>query len=139
MTRRRPFASTAFVDAEADRIWTGLDRTDWLEAFAAHPRIGAQEQVEPGRSGGSADDWASREQSGMDAATSRVRDRLASVNLEYEGRFGFIYIVCATGKSAEEMLAIAEQRLVNSPVEEIGIAAEEQRKITRLRLQKLLS
>ncbi|MEP7310271.1 MAG: 2-oxo-4-hydroxy-4-carboxy-5-ureidoimidazoline decarboxylase [Acidobacteriota bacterium] len=87
---------------------------------------------------GRAGAWAAREQAGMDAATEDIRQRLAAVNRRYEDRFGFIYLVCATGKTAEEMLAIAEGRLRHTPDEELHTAAEEQRKITRIRLEKLI-
>jgi 2-oxo-4-hydroxy-4-carboxy-5-ureidoimidazoline decarboxylase len=82
--------------------------------------------------------WAAHEQAGVGSASDTVRDRLATRNRDYEARFGYIFIVCATGKSADEMLEIVEQRLMNDAVVELGIAAEEQRKITRLRLTKLL-
>jgi len=82
--------------------------------------------------------WAAREQSEVEAADDDLRADLAAANREYEARFGYIYIVFATGKSAEEMLAVAHARLRNDPDVEIRMAAEEQRKITRLRLDKLL-
>ncbi len=85
-----------------------------------------------------ASDWATAEQSGVDRAPSDIREMLAEVNREYEKRFGYIYIVCATGKTAEEMLAIARDRLRNDAETELKVAVEEQRKITRLRLEKLL-
>ena len=83
--------------------------------------------------------WATHEQSGVGDAPNEVVERLAAGNRAYEARFGYIFIVCATGKSAGEMLAILEQRLTNDPDGELHIAAEEQRKITRLRLAKLLT
>jgi 2-oxo-4-hydroxy-4-carboxy-5-ureidoimidazoline decarboxylase len=83
-------------------------------------------------------DWSLIEQAGVSSAGPDVRDRLAAANREYEARFGYIFIVCATGKSAEEMLALLERRMTHSPGDELAIAAEEQRKITRLRLGKLL-
>lgn len=82
--------------------------------------------------------WAAGEQSGVERADEDVRHALVAVNREYERRFGYIYIVLATGKSAEEMLALANERLGNDPDVELRTAAEEQRKITRLRLDKLL-
>ena len=113
-----------------------LAPSDWLEAFASHPRIGepskATQQGELGNA------WAAAEQSGMQAARQDVRGALADANRKYEQRFGYIYIVCATGKTAEEMLALAQERLRNDPRDELNVAAEEQRKITRLRLDKLL-
>jgi 2-oxo-4-hydroxy-4-carboxy-5-ureidoimidazoline decarboxylase len=128
MVARRPFGSREAVLDAADDIAQSLDASDWHEAFAHHPRIGEQTKSS----------WAAREQSGASVATGDVRQALADVNRDYEQRFGYIYIVCATGKSAEEMLGIAKSRLRNDPETELRVAAEEQRKITRLRLQKLL-
>lgn len=128
MIERRPFGSRKGLFNAADEIWNALDMSDWLEAFAHHPRIGEQTK----------NSVAAREQSGVKTADDDVRAQLAQVNRDYEQRFGYIYIVCATGKSAEEMLSIARNRLNNDPSTELAIAAEEQRKITRLRLAKLL-
>ncbi len=136
MSMRRPFGSRGAVDAAADEIWQALEAGDWLEAFASHPRIG--ERSSAFRQGERGSAWAAGEQSGVERARQDVRDGLAAANREYEERFGHIYIVCATGKTGEEMLALALARLRNSPAEELSVAAEEQRKITRLRLDKLL-
>ena len=129
MIARRPFASADALYSIADAIWWSLDAADWREAFSHHPRIGDR----------SATGWASTEQRGAGSATADTRAQLAEANAQYERRFGYIYIVCATGKSAEEMLAIARARLENDPDAEVRVAAEEQRKITRLRLEKLLT
>jgi OHCU decarboxylase len=152
MAARRPFRDAGTIAEAADRIWRDLGAADWNEAFAAHPRIGESHRAggaggagEAGRAGearGTGEpgaDWSAREQAGMDDAIDVVRHRLAAANLKYEARFGFIYIVCATGKTASQMLEMLERRLTHSAREELGIAAEEQRKITRLRLAKLLS
>ena len=128
MAERRPYRSRDAVLAAADEIWASLDGADWLEAFAHHPRIGEQTRSSQ----------AAGEQSGMSGASEEARQALADVNRDYEQRFGYIYIVCATGKSAEEMLGIAQNRLRNDADTELRVAAEEQRKITQLRLQKLL-
>jgi 2-oxo-4-hydroxy-4-carboxy-5-ureidoimidazoline decarboxylase len=133
MAERRPFASPGDIAATADDVWWSLGSADWLEAFASHPRIGAGGA---GRAGGA---WAAAEQSGMNDASDDVRRRLIEGNRQYEARFGYIFIVCATGKPAVELLTALEHRLSNAPGEELGIAAEEQRKITRLRLDKLLT
>jgi len=133
MAGARPFASLDAAGAAADRIWTSLDRSDWLEAFAAHPRIGAAAPA------GQAGEWSAREQAGAADASATVQRRLAESNRAYEHHFGYIFIVCATGKSAGEMLQLLEQRLNNAPDAELLVAAGEQRKITRLRLCKLLS
>jgi len=124
--------------AAADRIWASLDEDAWREAFAAHPRIGAGRAGESGEAGGADLSWAAGEQAGVADAPRDVRERLATANRDYEARFGYIFIVCATGKTADEMLAIIERRLHNEPDVELRVAAEEQRKITRLRLEKLL-
>jgi allantoicase len=124
----RPFPSWSDLIREAEAIWNALAPDDWREAFAAHPRIGD-------RSGSK---WARQEQSGTASASSESMDALAAANREYEARFGHIYIVCATGRSADEMLAMAWQRLENSPEDELRVAAEEQMKITKLRLMKLV-
>ncbi len=141
MLRQRPFKSADEVYESAGRIWNDLGRADWLEAFAAHPRIGGAKPREGEGAKGHGergDAWSKGEQSRVADATSDVKTRLAQVNADYEARFGWIYIVCATGKSAEEMLALAEHRMANEPDAELRVAAAEQAKITRLRLQKLI-
>jgi len=129
MAAARPFASAEELMASADRSWGSLERADWLEAFAAHPKIGA---------GGGGGDWSAQEQAGVAGAAAATLRRFANLNRDYEARFGYIFIVCATGKSAAEMLGLLERRIGNDPEAEIRIAADEQRKITRLRLTKLL-
>ena len=136
MLARRPFRSRAVVLSAADEIWRSLDPAAWREAFSHHPRIGERKSAMPQSKRGSA--WAAREQSGVERAHDDVRAELAAANREYEQRFGYIYIVFATGKSAEGMLALARERLRNDPDVELRVAAEEQRKITRVRLEKLL-
>jgi OHCU decarboxylase len=128
MAQRRPFGSAEDLLAAADSIWRDLAPEDWLEAFRAHPRIGEH-----------ASGTAAREQAGTVSAPAEVREALARANREYEERFGHIFIVCATGKSAEEMLAICRARLHNDPKTELATAAEEQRKISRIRLEKYLN
>lgn len=123
MMESRPFADD--IAAAAESIWWDLDPPDWQEAFAAHPRIGEQ----------SASEWSRQEQAG---AASASPARLAEMNRDYEKRFGFRFIVCASGKGADEMMAIARERMQNGPDQELRIAAEEQLKITQLRLGKLV-
>jgi OHCU decarboxylase len=135
MLARRPIRSRNAVFASADEIWKSLEPSDWQEAFAYHPRIG---EPTAGLSEHEGSGWAAGEQSCVERAGYEVREELGRVNREYEQRFGHIYIVSATGKSADEMLALARERLRNEPAVELEIAAEEQRKITRLRLDKLL-
>ena len=137
MVARRPYHTLDAVLEESDDVWWTLEPADWLEAFAHHPRIGEGVAATPQDARGAA--WSAGEQSGMDRASGDVQAELAAANRDYERRFGHIYIVCATGKSAEEMLAIARTRLANDPETELRVAAEEQRKITRLRLEKLLT
>ena len=132
MAAARPLPSFEAMSMAADRIWASLEPQDWLEAFRTHPRIG--EAGGTGRAGG----WSADEQAGARSMTDAVGERLAKANREYEARFGYLFIVCATGKGAEEMVAILERRLAHAPGEELRIAAEEQRKIMRLRLSKLL-
>jgi allantoicase len=115
--------------AKADEIWSSLSEADWREAFAAHPRIGEKK-------GGA---WSAQEQSGVQSAAEQTLRELADLNRAYEERFGHIYIVCATGKSADEMLRIAVERFGNDPATELKVAAEEQRKIMHLRLMKMVN
>jgi 2-oxo-4-hydroxy-4-carboxy-5-ureidoimidazoline decarboxylase len=132
----RPFGSAARAREEADRIWNDLSREDWLEAFDHHPRIGERKAAVTQDAAGAA--WSSEEQAKVTAAGNQVKAELARVNDEYERRFGYIYIVCAAGKSADELLTIARGRLGNDPNTELRVAGEEQRKIIQLRLTKLL-
>ena len=137
MTAARPFATAQELFASADDVSSSLEDEDWLEAFRAHPKIGekraatVQSQQEQ--------KWSAQEQSGVSEASAGTIAQLAERNREYEDRFGFIFIVCASGKSPDEMLAILNSRIDNDPRTELRIASEEQRKITRLRLEKLLS
>jgi 2-oxo-4-hydroxy-4-carboxy-5-ureidoimidazoline decarboxylase len=136
MVAARPFKSPQRARDEADRIWNGLARADWLEAFDHHPRIGEKNAAVAQDAAGAA--FSSNEQSRAASAGDDMKGKLARVNAEYERRFGYIYIVCASGKGAEELLAIARQRMSNDPDTELRVAAEEQRKIMQLRLAKLL-
>ncbi|HEV2149039.1 MAG TPA: 2-oxo-4-hydroxy-4-carboxy-5-ureidoimidazoline decarboxylase [Longimicrobiaceae bacterium] len=137
MAAGRPFRDAAELLERADATWWTLDEAAWREAFRSHPRIGEGKaearQTERERA------WSADEQTGMRTAAEETQRALAAGNRAYEARFGFIYIVCATGKTADEMLALLEQRLANDPATELRTAAEEQRKITRLRLEKLLA
>lgn len=136
MAALRPFASIDALNEAADRIWWELEPADWLEAFTHHPKIGDRESLRQKFASTAA--WASNEQSGTTAASEDVLAALAEGNQAYDRKFGHIFIVCATGKSAQEMLDILQSRLPNDPATELRIAAEEQRKITRLRLEKLI-
>src|SRR3989475_7169012 len=129
MLAARPFARDAELLATAERVWWGLGRADWLEAFAAHPRIG----------GSTATEWTRREQAGVDGAPAATLSALARHTAVYEQRFGHVFLICATGRAADEMLDALRHRLTNDPTTELRIAAAEQAKITRLRLDKLVA
>lgn len=135
VTARRPFTTTEDLHAAADEEWAKLGRPDILEAFAAHPRIGDVEALRQKFATTAA--WAGAEQAGTAAAADAVLRGLADGNRDYEVKFGYIFIVCATGKSAAEMLAILRGRLANDSAAELAVAAAEQAKITHLRLEKL--
>jgi 2-oxo-4-hydroxy-4-carboxy-5-ureidoimidazoline decarboxylase len=136
MAARRPFREVDAVFAAADQVWATCDRQDVLEAFRHHPKIGDVASLRARFA--STQKWAEGEQAGVRAAADEVLKKLAAGNEAYEQRFGHIFIVCATGKTAEEMLALLEERLNNRPEVELRIAAGEQAKITRIRLGKLL-
>ena len=135
MMARRPFGSHDSLLATAREEWFGLQRSDWLEAFGHHPKIGDRDSLRQ-RFARTAH-LSEREQAGVDGASEDVLEALAEGNREYERRFGYIFIVCASGKSADEMLQLLRHRLTNSPDVEIRSAAEEQAKITELRLEKI--
>jgi OHCU decarboxylase len=135
MAAQRPFADPKNLCEAADSTWRNLEPADWLEAFSHHPQIG--EKAAAGSE--SSRQWAEGEQTGARVAAEGLKTRLAMGNRVYREKFGYIFIVCATGKSADEMLALLEQRLQNDAEHELNIAAEQQRMITRLRLEKLLT
>jgi OHCU decarboxylase len=136
MSDARPFSNSDELSSKADEIWWNLDQEDWLEAFRAHPKIGEKKAVAV--QSAEAQRWSALEQSETERAAAETKAALAEGNREYEQRFGFIFIICATGKSAEEILAALNSRMNNDPETELRVAADEQRKITQLRLQKLL-
>ena len=131
MLAARPFARDAELLATAERVWWELGRPDWLEAFAAHPRIGGRVGAGMG--------WARREQAGAADGAAATLAALAQGNVTYEERFGHVFLISATGKTADEMLGALRGRLSNDPATELRVAAEEQAKITRLRLDKLVA
>jgi OHCU decarboxylase len=126
----RPYADLAALQRAVDEVWLGLGPEDWLEAFAAHPRIG--------EAGGASADWSRQEQAGVGGATD-VRERLARGNADYEARFGHVFLISAAGRDAEQILAALTERLGNDPTTELRVAAEEHRRITRLRLERLMA
>ena len=121
---------------DAEEVWYNCSEADWKEAFTHHPKIGDVESLR--KKFASTADWASGEQSGVNIASKETIEALAEGNRLYEEKFGYIFIVCATGKTASEMLAMLQSRLNNSPAEEIKVAMDEQNKITKLRLEKLV-
>jgi 2-oxo-4-hydroxy-4-carboxy-5-ureidoimidazoline decarboxylase len=136
MLARRPFESVDALLAAADEAWRATEPKDRDEAFAHHPRIGERRPAAPVSATARA--WSAREQGTAAGADAAARAALAEANEAYERRFGRIYIVCAAGRSAEEMLADLTVRMQNDPDQEAVVAAEEQRKITRLRLESLI-
>ena len=137
MTAARPFKTMENVLSEALRHWRELENKDLLEAFDHHPRIGDIASMREKYA--STAHWATEEQRGAAGASDETLKRLANGNSDYEKKFGHIFLVCATGKTAIEMLQILESRLINDSKTEIKIAATEQSKITRLRLEKLFT
>ena len=131
----RPFSNREALLQKADDIWRQLKEEDYLEAFSGHPKIGDMQSLKEKYSNTKA--FAASEQSSLAAASESVIIDLMQKNEEYEKKFGFIFIVCASGKAAAEMLSILLSRLSNSREEELTNASEEQRKIYQLRLEKL--
>ena len=139
MVARRPIRAVAELSAAADEEWARMKESDWMEAFACHPRIGERKATHASpQSSAWSRQWSNQEQSSTIQAAERVLAELAAGNELYEQRFGFTYIVCATGKSAEEMLAILNRRLAGDRAGEFREAAEQQRQITQIRLGKWL-
>ena len=136
MTEARPFTNIDALLSTADEVWWSLSTDDWLEAFRAHPKIGEKKATTAQSQ--QAQSWSAQEQSAVAMASAETASKLAEMNREYQDRFGFIFIVCATGKSSEEMLSILNSRIANDRETELRIAAQEQRRIMRLRLEKLL-
>lgn len=131
----RPFEDLDALISRASSIWQGLTPVDWFEAFSHHPKIGGkkaqQSQTEQEQK------WSEQEQSAAATTKSELLEELERLNRAYEDRFGYIFIVCATGKSTYEMIGLLRARTENDPETELRIAAEEQQKITELRLRKL--
>ncbi len=123
------FPNPKEVFATADSIWWSLEPEDWLEAFRAHPRIGENSDSQ----------WSREEQHGARHASHETLVALREANHQYEDRFGFVFLICATGKTADQMLRALKQRLGNDQATEIRVSAGEQREITHLRLKRLLN
>ena len=137
MLAAKPFAGIENLLESADRIWSALEEADWLEAFRHHPAIGSKKAAP--KQSRKAKNWSSGEQARAQSASAEILAQLAEANQEYFAKFGNVFLICATGKSAEEILENLRARLPNDAQTETRIAAEEQRKITRLRLEKLFS
>lgn len=128
MAMLRPYADENALFSAAEKNWMACTSVDWYEAFAQHPRIGGRAKGE----------WTKEEQAGMVKASPQTLEALQKGNDAYEKKFGYVFLVCATGKGAEEMLRLLRERLENEPRAELAIAVREQTKITRLRLEKWL-
>ena len=137
MANARPFETLETLIAKADEIWWSLDHSDWLEAFRSHPKIGEKKAAD--KVSAQSQQWSGQEQSGLTDASQNTVDSLAALNHDYEQKFGFIFIICATGKTSAEMLSALRERLQHDRAAELPIAAAEQAKITELRLKKLLT
>ena len=135
MVARRPFGSRASLLTAATEEWNTLSPSDWHEAFSQHPKIGDRQPLRERFP--TTHQLSEREQAGLRGASEPMLDALAEANRRYEKRFGYIFIVCATGKSAEEMLTLLGQRLPNDETTELRVAAMEQQKITAIRLDGL--
>jgi 2-oxo-4-hydroxy-4-carboxy-5-ureidoimidazoline decarboxylase len=137
LNQRFPFDSPAALYEASEQIWYNLTEADWREAFQHHPKIGDVNALK--EKFASTATWAAGEQGAVRQASQDTLEALAAGNDAYERKFGYIFIVCATGKSADEMLALLQARLPNEPTQESHVSMDEQAKITRLRLEKLLA
>jgi len=137
LTGKRPFASKEELMRVSDSIWQACSKQDGLEAFTHHPKIGDIRSLE--KKFASTKEWAGGEQAGVNTATQNTLVALAEGNEAYLTKFGYIFIVCATGKTAEEMLALLNARINNDAETELKLAMNEQNKITHLRIEKLLA
>ena len=137
MSNDRPYSTLESLLTQADRFWWSLTQDDWLEAFRSHPKIGEKKASD--KVSAQSQQWSGQEQSSVSSAPQDTVDSLAELNRAYEEKFGFIFIICATGKTSDEMLAALNERLQHDSDTELRLAAAEQAKITALRLKKLLT
>ncbi len=138
MIENFPFSSQKDLLNKASQLWKEeCKKKDWLEAFKHHPKIGDLKSLK--KKFAATKEWAGAEQAGVKEANEKIIKALAKGNKDYEEQFHFLFIVCATGKSAEEMLRLLQDRLKNSYNDELMIAMTEQNKITQIRLQKLIA
>jgi len=136
MVESRPYTDATALFTAADNNWQGLQELDYLQAFDGHPKIGDVSSLKAKYA--NTKELASNEQSSVSAASDAVIETLSQGNRDYEAKFGFIFIVCATGKSAAQMSDLLQARLPNDRGTELINAAEEQRKILQIRLEKLV-
>lgn len=129
----RPYATVEALLTRSAAVVAGLDSADLGQALAGHPRIGARPQAAAPQ-----DTWSRQEQAGVDAASPQLRQALADGNRTYEQRFGHIYLVCATGRSGAELLALLQERLGHDEVTEWRVVAAELEQINRIRLRQLV-
>jgi len=137
MAAGRPYPSLEALINRANEAWWALDQSDWLEAFRSHPRIGEKKAAE--QVSAQSQQWSGQEQAGMNSASREMTNTLAALNRAYELKFGYIFIICATGKTPEAMLSALHERLQHNAGAELPVAAAEQANITELRLKKLLT
>ncbi len=137
MSNDRPYSTLEDLITHADQLWWSLTPADWLEAFRSHPKIGEKKASD--NISAQSQQWSGQEQAGVGNASRQTVDSLAALNHDYEEKFGFIFIICATGKTSGEMLAALQDRLQHDSDTELRLAAAEQAKITELRLKKLLT
>jgi allantoicase len=137
MSNNRPYSTLESLITHADQLWWSLTPDDWLEAFRSHPKIGEKKASD--KVSAQSSQWSGQEQAGVSSASQDTVDSLESLNRAYEQKFGFIFIICATGKTSEEMLEALQDRLQHDSDTELRLAATEQAKITELRLKKLLT
>jgi 2-oxo-4-hydroxy-4-carboxy-5-ureidoimidazoline decarboxylase len=135
MVALRPFGTPEGLSEMADRVWSTMEEPDWLEAFGCHPRIGERREEKAATQSAT---WSGEEQARTSSASDHILAELEEGNRLYEEAFGFTYIVCATGRSAEEMLEILKRRLNSTREDELREAAEQQRQIMQIRLEKWL-
>ena len=136
MSNARPYDTLESLTTHADRVWWSLTPDDWLEAFRSHPKIGEKKATD--KVSAKSQQWSGQEQAEVSNAPQQTVDSLAELNRAYEQKFGFIFIICATGKTSAEIITALRERLQHDPEAELPIAATEQSKITELRLKKLL-
>ena len=136
MADARPFKDTDSVQAQAVKLWETMEKSDFMEAFDGHPKIGDPDSL--GAKYRNTHALASGEQSSVELASDEVIHSLEIANQQYEQKFGYIFIVCATGKTADQMLGLVNRRITNDPETELAIAAIEQQKITAIRISAIL-